>query len=94
MGLKESPDVQAFIRVLAPKAKQDIRAALDLIRKDPFHKGLDWKPLRKKGAARYLRARVGDYRIIYSPRPGTTYVWRVQHRREGYEWLDRFDPWT
>ncbi len=81
-------------RVLAPPSKRALRKAFDLIAQDPLHKDLDWKPLRKKGPARFYRARVGDYRIIYTPQPGTTYVWRVQHRRDGYAWLDRFDPFS
>lgn len=92
MGLRVSPDVQDFVRVLAPSTKKAIRAAMDLLGKDPLHKDLDWKPLTKKGAARFYRARVGDYRIIYTPRPRTTYIWRVQHRRDGYAWLEQFDP--
>ena len=93
MGLRFTAEAEAYLRVLAPKPKHDIRKAIDLIREDPLHPDLDWKPLRKKSTFRFLRARVGLYRIIYTPRPGTTYIWRVQHRRDGYGWLDLFDPW-
>jgi mRNA-degrading endonuclease RelE of RelBE toxin-antitoxin system len=59
---------------------------------DPRHADLDLKQLRKKGVLRFYRARVGDYRIVFSPRPTHLFVWRIQHRSEGYDWLERFDP--
>lgn len=92
MGLRLAQETEDFLRVLAPGPKRSLRAALDLLARDPLHKDLDWKALRKKGSTRFYRVRVGDYRIVYTPRPGTTYVWRVQHRRDGYAWLERFDP--
>jgi mRNA-degrading endonuclease RelE of RelBE toxin-antitoxin system len=90
--LRYAPDVQDFVRVLSPSAKKALREATDLIKKDPFHPGLDVKVLRKGGADRFLRARVAkDYRIVYSPRPDHTSVWRIMHRSEGYDWLERLD---
>lgn len=91
MGLKFAPDVQDFVRTLAPAVKKEIRAALAAIARDPRPSDLDVKVLRKDGAHRYFRLRVGDYRIVYSPRGTTTYVWRILHRSEGYGWLERLD---
>jgi len=88
-----APDVETFVRVLAPSVKRKVREGFDRIRKDPFHPELDLKLLRKIRSERVLRARVAkDYRIVYSPRRDHTYVWRVQHRREGYDWLERLFP--
>jgi mRNA-degrading endonuclease RelE of RelBE toxin-antitoxin system len=92
MGLKFSPEVQDFVRTLAPGPKKRLRAALAAIREDPRPSGFDVKVLRKDGPHRYFRVRVGDYRIVYSPRGDITYVWRIIHRSEGYGWLDRLDP--
>lgn len=92
MGLKFAPDVQDFVRTLAPGVKKDIRAALNALAKDPRPNGHDVKVLRKDGPDRYFRLRVGEYRIVYSPRGATTYVWRILHRSEGYAWLERLDP--
>lgn len=92
MGLKFDPEVQDFVRTLAPGPKKRIRAALEAIREDPRPEGFDVKVLRKDGPDRYFRVRVGDYRIVYAPRGKHTYVFRIMHRSEGYEWFDRLDP--
>jgi mRNA-degrading endonuclease RelE of RelBE toxin-antitoxin system len=92
MGLRYAPDVQDFVRTLSPRAKKAIREATDLLAKDPYHPNLDIKVLRKQGADRFIRARVAkDYRIVYTPRPGYTYIWRIMHRSEGYDWLEKLD---
>lgn len=92
MGLRFAPEVQDFVRSLAPEPKRDLRAALRKIAQDPRHPDLDVRVLRKEGAQRFFRARVRDYRIVYSPRGPHVYVWRILHRSEGYGWLDRLDP--
>lgn len=92
MELRYGRGTKAFLRTLAPKPRQAVREALRLLGEDPRHPGLDLKQLRVESTERLYRARVGTYRIVYSPRPDHTYVWRIQHRSEGYEWLDRFDP--
>lgn len=92
MGLKFAPEVQDFVRTLAPGPKKAIRRALEAIRGDPRAPGFDVKVLRKDGPVRYFRVRVGDYRIVFSPRGKLTYVWRIMHRSEGYDWLERLDP--
>jgi mRNA-degrading endonuclease RelE of RelBE toxin-antitoxin system len=92
VGLKFAPGVQEFVSTLAPEPKKRIRAALEAIRQDPRASGLDIKVLRKDGAQRYFRVRVGEYRIVYAPRGAHTYVWRIMHRSEGYEWFERLDP--
>lgn len=92
MGLRFAPDVQDFLRTLAPAPKKEIRAALVELRDDPRPPGRDVKVLRKDGADRYFRLRLGEYRIIYTPRGEHTYVWRIMHRSEGCDWLDRLDP--
>jgi mRNA-degrading endonuclease RelE of RelBE toxin-antitoxin system len=92
MGLRFAEDVQDFVRTLAPGPKRDIRSALRLIAEDPHHPGLDLKLLRKDGPYYFFRARVGDYRIVFAPVGDVVYIWRIQHRKEGYDWLDRLDP--
>ncbi|MFA5861810.1 MAG: type II toxin-antitoxin system RelE/ParE family toxin [Candidatus Thermoplasmatota archaeon] len=92
MGLKYAPEVQDFVRTLAPGPKKQLRKALDAIRDDPRPSGFDVKVLRKDGSHSYFRLRVGDYRIVYTPRGAQTYVWRIIHRSEGYDWFERLDP--
>lgn len=92
MGLRFAPEVQDFVRTLAPGPKNAIRQATEKVRKDPRHDGLDVKVLVKEGPIRFFRARVGAYRIIYSVLSDHTYIWRIQHRSEGYAWLERLDP--
>lgn len=92
MGLRFAPGVQEFVRTLAPGPKKRIRDALEAIRDDARPTGFDVRVLRKDGAHRYFRVRVGDYRVVYSPRGEHTYVWRIVHRSEGYEWFERLDP--
>lgn len=92
MGLKFDPEVQDFVRSLAPTPKKRIQEALAAIRDDPRPDGLDVKVLKKHGPERFFRARVGVYRIIYSRRQKVTYVWRIMHRSEGYGWFERLDP--
>jgi mRNA-degrading endonuclease RelE of RelBE toxin-antitoxin system len=93
MDLRFAAGSRDYLRTLAPGPRQAIRQALRLLQEDPRNPRLAAKQLRLEARERLFRVRVGDYRIIYSPRPGTTYIWRIQHRSEGYEWLDRFDPW-
>ncbi|MFA5944705.1 MAG: type II toxin-antitoxin system RelE/ParE family toxin [Candidatus Thermoplasmatota archaeon] len=93
MALSFAAGTRDYLATLAPKPRRAIREALRLIAIDPRHPDLDVRLLRKDGPVRFYRARVlGQYRIIYSPRADHTYVWRVQHRSEGYGWLDRLDP--
>lgn len=92
MGLKFAPEVQSYVRTLAPEPKKRIRAVLRALREDPRAEALDVKLLRTDGDFRIYRARVGNYRIVYSPRGEHTYVWRIMHRSEGYGWLERLDP--
>lgn len=91
--LRYAPDVEGFVRILAPGIKKQVRAATDLIRADPLHPDLDVRALRKRGTVRFLRVRVAKhYRIVYSPMADHTYIWRIMHRSEGYDWLERMDP--
>lgn len=92
MGLKFAPEVRSYVRTLAPEPKKRIRAALRAIREDPRAEELDVKLLRTDGDFRVYRARVGTYRIVYSPQGEHTYVWRIMHRSEDYGWLERLDP--
>lgn len=93
MGLRFAEGIRAYLRTLAPGPKKDIREALRLIAEDPRNPDLDVKQLQKAGDLRFYRARVRkDYRIIYSPTGEHTYVWRIMHRSEGYDWLERLDP--
>ena len=93
MALRFGPGTAAFLATVAPKPRRELRDALRLLAMDPRHDDLDVKQLRKDGEVRFYRLRVGRYRIVYSPRSKQTYVWRIQHRSEGYDWLDHIDPW-
>jgi len=93
MALRFRAGSRDYLRTLAPGPRQAIRQALRWLEEDARHPRLDLKRLRTSGAM-FFRARVGDYRIVFSPRPEHTYVWRIQHRSEGYDWLDRLDPWA
>lgn len=92
MGLKFATEVQHYVRTLAPSVRKEIRAALRKLSSDPRHPELDLKALHKDGPYTFFRARIRDYRIIYTPKGHDCYVWRIQHRADGYEWLDRLDP--
>ena len=92
MALRFAPGSTDYVRTLAPAPRRAIRQALRLVAADPRDPKLDLRQLRKSGAVRFYRARVLDYRIVFSPRPQHTYVWRIQHRSEGYAWLERLDP--
>lgn len=92
LGLKFAPEAQDLLLTLAPAPKREIRAALRLIAQDPRHPDLNLKLLRKDGPYYFFRARVGDYRIIFAPVGDNIFVWRIQHRRDGYDWLERLDP--
>ncbi len=94
MELRYARGTRDYLATLAPAPRKDIRAALRLMAEDPRHSRLDLKQLRKEGSHRFYRVRVRDYRIIFTPRPGHLYIWRIQHRSEGYAWLERFDPPT
>ena len=93
MALRFAAGTADYLRTLAPGPRRAIGQALRLIEEDPRHAKLDVRQLRKSGPVRFYRARVLDgYRIVYSPRPQHTYVWRILHRSEGYAWLERLDP--
>lgn len=93
MEIRYGTGTRAYLGTVAPGPRKALRNALRLLEEDPRHPGLDVKQLRVESTERLYRVRVGGYRIVFSPRPGHTYVWRIQHRSEGYDWLDRFDPW-
>lgn len=92
MQLRFAAGSREYLATVAPAPRRDLRKALRLIQEDPRHADLDLKQLRKKGATRFYRARVRDYRIVFTPRPDHTFIWRIQHRSEGYGWLERLDP--
>lgn len=91
MALRFREGSRDYMRTLAPGPRQAVREALRLLERDARHSDLRLKRLRTEGDT-FFRVRVGDYRIVYSPRPDHTYVWRIQHRSEGYGWLERMDP--
>ncbi len=92
MTLRFAAGTREYLRTIAPEPRRALRDTLRLIDQDPRHPELDLRMLRKEGPVRFYRARVLAYRIIYSPRADHTYVWSIQHRSEGYGWLDRLDP--
>jgi mRNA-degrading endonuclease RelE of RelBE toxin-antitoxin system len=89
MGLRFSPQARAFVRTLPPPAKRRMRAALDVLAKDPFDKRLDVRQLAVDGGQPVHRMRVGDFRVAYVLDGRTTYITRIFHRRDGYGWLER-----
>lgn len=92
MELRFRKGSRDYIRTLAPEPKKGIRRALRLLSEDVRHPELDVKQLRKRADFLYYRIRVGDYRIVCSPRGQVVHTWRIMHRSEGYDWLDHFDP--
>lgn len=93
MSLRLARGTNEYLGTVAPAPRRSLREALRKLEADPRHPGLDIKRLRSEGVAGYYRARVGDYRVIYSIRGRDTFVWKIMHRSEGYDWLDRLDPW-
>ncbi len=90
MGLTYEPGCVAFLQTLAPEPKRAVRAALDVLDRDPRPRGLDWKRLETSTAKHLLyRLRVGDYRVAYLLRGKETRVVHIFHRREGYRWMER-----
>jgi mRNA-degrading endonuclease RelE of RelBE toxin-antitoxin system len=93
MALRFAAGTRDYLATVAPKPRRALREALRLIEQDPRHPDLDVRLLSKEGSLRFYRVRVlGAYRIIYSLLPGQTFIWRIQHRSEGYGWLDHLDP--
>lgn len=92
MGLRFARGTREYLATLAPAPKRALKDGLLALDADPRPAGHDFRLLRKEGRYLYFRLRVGEYRVIYSPVAGATYIWRVFHRNEGYAWLDTFDP--
>lgn len=92
MGLRYARGTREYIATLAPGPKQAVKACLRALEGDPRPSTYDVRLLAKGGPHRFYRVRLGDYRIVYSPGPSATFVWRIFHRSEGYDWLDTFDP--
>ena len=92
MALRYAPGSRDYLRTLAPRPRRDLRAALRLIDEDPRHPKLELRLLRVKGSRRVFRTRVGDYRIVFVPGAGQTFILRILHRSEGYAWLERLFP--
>jgi hypothetical protein len=91
--LRFAAGTRDYLSTLAPGPRKAIRQALRLIQADPRHPDLDLRLLAKQGPTRFFRARVlRHYRIVFSPTARGTFVWRIQHRSEGYDWLDHLDP--
>jgi mRNA interferase RelE/StbE len=80
------PRVRKALRQLDPTARKEVLAKMRALATDPRPQGT--KPLR--GYSPWLRARVGDYRIIYAvdDQARTVTVADVGHRREIYRDLD------
>ena len=81
------------LRYLPPDTKKRIRAALLALADDPLGltSSIDVKRLARptKDGPDILRARLGDWRIVYAPRERELLVLNVFHRSEGYGWLER-----
>lgn len=91
MALRFAAGTRAYLATVAPAPRRRIRDALRLLERDPRHSDLDVKQLQATGPTAFYRALVGDYRIVYTPQPKQTYVWRIMHRSEGYAWMERLD---
>ena len=71
--------------------KERIKKGLRVLESDPYRKrpGADIKKLKgTKGRQDAYRLRIGDYRAIYDVSDSTVKVTRLQHRGEGYDWLN------
>jgi mRNA-degrading endonuclease RelE of RelBE toxin-antitoxin system len=92
MALTFKPGTLEYLATLAPAVRRDLRKALRILATDARSDKLDLRQLRVTATGRYFRVRVGRYRIVYTPRAGSTYVARIMHRSEGYAWLEKMDP--
>ena len=74
-------------RSLPPAAKRAIRRTLRGMEEEPYPPG----HIRLDRPEALFRVRVGDYRIVYRPGPGTREitVTRIGHRESVYEGLER-----
>lgn len=80
-------------RDLPPQAKRRIRDALRSLAKDPtgIENGLNVRCLDVGPVQQIVwRLRVGDWRIVFFVDVKAVRVMRIIHRREGYDWVDRW----
>lgn len=77
------------MRLLPPRAKRNLRAALVKLAKDPSGRsvGLDVKRLHTEGTPTVYRIKVGDWRAAFIVGHEHLRVVRIFHRSEGYGWL-------
>lgn len=80
-------EAKAQLRTLAPIPKRSVREQLRAMEQDPY--GPDTIPM--KSDRPLFRVRVGDYRILFRPRPGIREitVFRIRPRETAYEGLER-----
>ncbi len=72
-------------------SKERIKKGLKVLETDPYRNrpGADIKKLKgTKGREDAYRLRIGDYRAVYGVADSTVRVTRLQHRGEGYDWLN------
>lgn len=81
-------EARTQLRGLAPDPKREVRRTLREMQDDPY--ALDTIPLGPPLEGLY-RVRVGDYRIVFEPGPGSREVTvrRIGHRGWVYEGLER-----
>lgn len=72
---------------LPQKARQKIDESLEILSISPFNEILNFKKIR--GKDNHYRVRVGDYRIIYTPKEATLVirVIRIGHRKDIYKFF-------
>lgn len=81
------------MRYLPPEVKRPVRAALRNLIVDPLGRvpRLDVRRLRTRHPPDLYRLRIGEWRVVYTFDAENLYVFRVFHRSEGYDWMDRLD---
>jgi mRNA interferase RelE/StbE len=75
---------------LNSKQKERIKANLEQLEEDPFHRrsGADIKKLITHDEPPLYRLRIGDYRAIYFVLDHEVKVTEIMHRSKGYKWLE------
>jgi mRNA interferase RelE/StbE len=85
-----SKSAVAQLGLLNSKQKERIKANLEQLEEDPFHRrsGADIKKLITHDEPPLYRLRIGDYRAIYFVLDHEVKVTEIMHRSKGYKWLE------
>jgi len=72
---------------LPKRVREKVDESLEILSISPFHDILNFKKIR--GKDNHYRVRVGDYRIVYTPKDSTLVIRiiRVGHRKDIYKFF-------